>query len=35
MVTDIAKITNNFEIKQNLAGDFEIPNLQLIFQALV
>ena len=29
MVTEIAKITNNFEIVQNLAGDFEVPNLQM------
>lgn len=29
MVTEIAKITNNFEIVQNLAGGFEIPNLQM------
>ena len=28
MVTEIAKITNNFEIVQNLAGGFEVPNLQ-------
>lgn len=28
MVTDIAKITKNFEIVQNLAGGFEVPNLQ-------
>lgn len=28
MVTEIAKITNNFEIVQNLAGGFEMPNLQ-------
>lgn len=29
MVTEIAKITNNFEIVQNLAGGFEVPNLQM------
>ena len=29
MVTEIAKITNNFEIIQNLAGGFEVPNLQM------
>lgn len=28
MVTEIAKITKNFEIVQNLAGGFEVPNLQ-------
>lgn len=28
MVTEIAKITKNFEIIQNLAGGFEVPNLQ-------
>ena len=28
MVTEIAKITNKFEIVQNLAGGFEVPNLQ-------
>lgn len=28
MVTEIAKITNNFEIIQNLAGGFEVSNLQ-------
>ena len=26
---EIAKITNNFEIRQNLSGEFEIPNLQM------
>lgn len=38
MVTEIAKITNNFEIVQNLAGGFEVPNLQMYidtFQAYV
>ena len=29
MVIEIAKITNNFEIVQNLAGGFEVPNLQM------
>lgn len=29
MVTEIAKITNNFEIVQNLVGGFEVPNLQM------
>ena len=29
MVTEISKITNNFEIVQNLAGGFEVPNLQM------
>lgn len=29
MVTEIAKITNNFEIVQNLSGGFEVPNLQM------
>lgn len=29
MVMEIAKITNNFEIRQNLSGEFEIPNLQM------
>lgn len=29
MVGQIANITKNFEIKQNLSGDFEIPNLQM------
>ena len=29
MVTEIAKITNNFEIVKNLAGGFEVPNLQM------
>lgn len=28
MVTEITKITKNFEIVQNLAGGFEVPNLQ-------
>lgn len=29
MVTEIAKIKNNFEIVQNLSGGFEVPNLQM------
>lgn len=29
MVGQIANITKNFEIRQNLAGEFEIPNLQM------
>lgn len=34
MVTELAKITNNFEITQNLAGEYEVTNYQLILDTL-
>ena len=34
MVTELAKITNNFEITQNLTGEYEVTNYQLILDTL-
>lgn len=34
MVTELANITNNFEITQNLAGEYEVSNYQLILDTL-
>ena len=34
MVTELSKITNNFEITQNLAGEYEVSNYQLILDTL-
>ena len=34
MVTELAKITNNFEITQNLTGEYEVSNYQLILDTL-
>lgn len=34
MVMEIAKLTNHFEITQNLAGDYEVPNYDLIRDTL-
>lgn len=34
MVTELAKITNNFEIAQNLTGEYEVTNYQLILDTL-
>lgn len=34
MATELAKITNNFEITQNLTGEYEVTNYQLILDTL-